>query len=81
MAKFTIKGGKLTAEVYVQVTRDHTCACGQEMNLTMNMPDGLTVTGIINVNGVYCPSCRAQVVIPDGHHYVENFKLLSDLKH
>lgn len=76
MPKITIKDGKLSAEVYVQVTRDYTCSCGTTFTITMNMPEGVTYNGRINVNA-NCPSCGEPVVIPEGHHYIENYKLLT----
>ncbi len=78
MPTITIKDGKLTAEVYIQCTRDHECPCGQSMTLTVNMPEDVTVNGAITVDNVHCPSCGEVVVIPTGRHYVENYRLLTE---
>jgi hypothetical protein len=40
------------------------------------MPEGVSYTGAINVKA-NCPSCGKPVTIPHGHHYIENFKLLT----
>ena len=77
MPKITLdKDGNLSAEVYVQVTREHICSCGAKSTVTMNLPEGVTYNGKINVNA-NCPKCGEKVVIPDGHHYIENYKLLT----
>jgi hypothetical protein len=78
MPTITIKDDKLTAEVYVQCTREHECTCGQCMTLTMNMPEDVTVNGAITVDNAKCPSCGETVVIPAGRHYVENYRLLTE---
>lgn len=77
MPKITIKDGKLSAEIYVQVTRDYTCPCGANSTITMDMPEGVTYNGKITVTNVNCPKCDQPVVIPEGHHYIENYKLLT----
>lgn len=77
MPKITLKDGVLSAEVYVQVTRDHTCPCGASFTITMDMPEGVSYNGKINVTNVTCPKCGGPVILPDGHHYIENYKLLT----
>lgn len=77
MPTLTIKDGVISAQVYVQVTRDHICNCGEEFTITMSMPENVTVNGAIKVN-VNCPQCGGAVIIPHGHHYVENYKLLTE---
>lgn len=77
MPKIILKDGKLSAEVYVQVTRDYTCPCGTNCTITLDMPEGVTYNGKINVTNVNCPKCGEPVVIPEGHHYIENYKLLT----
>jgi len=77
MPKINIKDGNLVSDVYVQVTRDHVCSCGQKFTVPMKMPEGVTYTARINVTDVKCPTCGEPMVIPEGHHYIENFKLLT----
>ncbi len=76
MPKMTLKDGVLTAEVYVQVTRDYVCSCGQNITVTLDWPEGLTVNGPVNINK-NCPACNEAIVIPAGKHYIENYKLLT----
>jgi hypothetical protein len=76
MPKLTIQNGKLSAEVYVQVTRDYECSCGAKFTITMSLPENVSYNGKINVNA-NCPKCNEPVVIPEGHHYIENYKLLT----
>lgn len=76
MPQITIKDGKLSASVYVQVTRDYVCSCGAQYTITMNMPEGVSYNGKIIVNA-NCPACTKPIVIPDGHHYIENYKLVT----
>ncbi len=76
MPKITIKDGKLSAEIYVQVTREYVCSCGTKSTITMNMPEGVSYNGKINVNA-NCSTCNEPVVIAEGHHYIENHTLLT----
>lgn len=76
MPRLIFKDGKLSAEVYVHVTRDYACECGAKFTITMNMPENVSYNGQINVNA-NCPTCNQPVVIPAGHHYIENYKLLT----
>ena len=77
MPKITLKDGNISSDVYVQVSRDHICTCGEKFSLTLNMPEGVTYNGKINVTNVACPKCGEPVVLPEGHHYIENYKLLT----
>ena len=76
MPQITIKDGVISAIAYVQVTREYICDCGAKNTITMNLPEGVTYNGAINVNA-NCPSCSKPVTIPHGHHYIENYKLLT----
>jgi hypothetical protein len=76
MPPITIKNGVVSAVAYVQVTREQACDCGAKNTITMSMPEGVSYTGAINVKA-NCPSCGKPVTIPHGHHYIENFKLLT----
>lgn len=76
MANVTIKNGVMTSTVSVQVTRDYLCSCGAKSVLTVDWPEGVTVNAPVNFN-IKCPSCGANVALPSGHHYVENYRLLS----
>lgn len=77
MPRFTLKDGKLSSEVYIQVTRDHQCACGRHFVITLNWPEGLSSNSKISIDNCVCPACEQPVIIPEGHHYVEDFKLLT----
>lgn len=77
MSKISFKDGKLSAEVYVQVTREYICDCGSQFTITINMPEGVTYNGRINVNA-NCQNCGKPVVIPEGHHYIEGYQLLTE---
>lgn len=77
MPKLTFKDGNLSAEIYVQVTRDYECSCGFKSTITMSLPEGVSYNGQIKVNA-NCPSCNKAIVIPKGHHYIENYKLLTE---
>lgn len=76
MPEITIKNGVVSAVVYVQCTRDYECQCGAKSTITMSLPEGVTYTGAITVKGE-CPSCGDAVIIPHGHHYIEDYKLLT----
>ena len=76
MPKITLKDGILSAVVYVQVTRQHQCVCGEVLTITMQLPEGVSYNSEINVNS-NCPKCGESVVIPYGHHYIENYQLLT----
>ena len=76
MARITIKNGQLSSDLLVQVKRDHVCECGAKSVLTAEWPEGLSVNGAVNFN-VKCPQCGVPVTLPDGHHYVENYRLLT----
>ena len=41
------------------------------------MPEGVTYNGKINITNVTCPKCGEPVTLPEGHHYIENHKLLT----
>ncbi|NYT80899.1 hypothetical protein H0A70_05245 [Alcaligenaceae bacterium] len=77
MPKFTLKDGVLSSQVYVQVTREHKCSCGEEMTITMSLPEGVGYRTQITINNAHCPGCGETVVIPYGHHYIENYRLLT----
>jgi hypothetical protein len=68
MATITIKDGVLS--------REYVCACGANCTITMQLPEGVIYNGPITVNA-QCPACGNAVVIPDGHHYIENYQLLT----
>jgi hypothetical protein len=76
MPTITLKDGVLSAETYVQVTREHQCNCGESLTLTLNMPEGVTFNSQITVNKD-CPTCGDPIVIPRGEHYIEDYKLLT----
>jgi len=71
MPRITIKDGVLSAESYVTATRQYTCGKGTKSTLTLNMPEGVTVNGAINVD-TQCPCCGEKVVIPTGKHSVNS---------
>jgi ssDNA-binding Zn-finger/Zn-ribbon topoisomerase 1 len=71
------KDGVLSAVTYVQCTRAYECACGTELTITLTLPEGVTFKSAINVTNVKCPSCHEPIVIPKGHHYIENYQLLT----
>ncbi|SOB53865.1 hypothetical protein [Pseudomonas lundensis] len=71
MPKFTFKDGVLSSDSYVKATRQYTCGKGTVSELTLDMPEGLTVQGAINVNA-QCPCCGEKVVIPTGKHSVNS---------
>lgn len=77
MPTFQLKDGVLTSKVYVQVTRDYQCQCGTDSTLTMSLPEGVSYTSEITVKNAHCPGCGKVVVIPYGHHYIENYRLLT----
>ena len=76
MPQITFKDGVISAVSYVQVTRDYICSCGAKNTITMNLPEGVSYNGTITVKA-NCPKCNEPVVIPHGHHYIENYKLLT----
>lgn len=76
MPTITIKDGVLSAETYVQVTREYVCDCGQSLTLTLEMPEGVIFNSQLTINK-NCPVCGDQIVIPKGEHYIENYKLLT----
>jgi len=76
MPEITIKNGVVTAVEYVQCTRDHICPCGTKFTLTMNLAEGVSYNCPISVKA-NCPTCGEQVLIPSGHHYIENYELLT----
>lgn len=69
MPEFTFEDGKLSSNSYVKATRQYTCGKGTVSQLTLDMPEGLTVHGAITVNA-QCPCCGEKVVIPTGKHSV-----------
>ncbi len=77
MPEITIKNGVISAVTYVQCTREYECGCGNKMSVTLNLPEGVSVNGSITIKDANCPTCKAPVVIPQGHHYIENFRLLT----
>lgn len=77
MPEITFKDGVLSSTVYVQVTRDYICDCGEELTLTLSLPEGVSFSSEISVSNVNCPACNKPVLIPRGHHYIENYKLLT----
>ena len=77
MATITIKDGILSATIYIQVTHAYKCLCGAELTITMQLPEDVSYTGEINIEGVNCHNCGKPVVIPYGHHYIENYQLLT----
>ncbi len=76
MPEITIKDGVISAVTYVQCTREHKCGCGKTLTITMQLLEGVSYTGEINVDS-NCPSCQAPIVIAKGHHYIENYILLT----
>jgi hypothetical protein len=76
MPTITVKDGVLSAEVYVQVSRDYTCQCGAKSTITMSLPEGVSYTSEIKVDA-NCTKCGEKVIIARGHHYIENYKLLT----
>lgn len=76
MPQITIRNGVISTVVYVQVTRDYVCDCGTKSTITMSFPEGVSYNGAINIEA-NCPSCDRPVAIPKGHHYIEDFKLLT----
>jgi hypothetical protein len=78
MPEITMKNGVLSAVSNVRCTRQHECICGEKLTITLDLPEGVSYKGQINVNQ-NCPSCDQPVVISKGHHYIENFQLLTKL--
>ena len=76
MAEITIKDGKISSVSYVQCTREHVCPCGVHLTITMNLPEDVSYDAKITVNQ-NCPECGESVVIPRGHHYIEDYRLLT----
>jgi hypothetical protein len=77
MPTITLKDGVVSATVYIQVTREHKCVCGANYTITLEIPEGVSYKGQINVTGVNCPHCGEPAVIPHGIHYIENYQLLT----
>ena len=76
MPEITLKDGALSAQTYVQASRDYTCSCGSNFTITMNLPENIIFNSQISIDK-NCPQCNIPVVIPMGKHYVEDFKLLT----
>lgn len=68
---------QLSADSYVRVSREYECSCGAKFTVTTDWPEGLTVNGAVNFNNVNCNQCGEPVRLPNGHHYVENYRLLT----
>lgn len=76
MPEITLNDGVLSAQVYVQVTRNYSCTCGANFTITLNMPENVIFNSQISIDK-NCPQCNQPIVIPKGEHYVENYKLLT----
>ena len=76
MNELKIENGKISALIYVRVKRSYTCDCGCKGELTLDIPDVVELLGELHTD-VACPECGKAIVIPYGHHYVENFHLLT----
>jgi hypothetical protein len=77
MTNLTITNGVATSRTYIQATRQHECTCGTKYAFELQLPEGVIYQSKISINGINCPSCGNQAVIPMGTHYVENYQLLT----
>lgn len=76
MNEIKIDNGKVSAFSYVRVKRTHACECGAQLELELDIPEGVDLKGALKING-QCPKCGKDIVIPYGYHYVEGFRLLT----
>ena len=76
MANLTITNGVATSRSYIQAKREHECACGTKYTFETQLPEGVIYQTEISFNGINCPSCGNQAIIPMGIHYVEDYQLL-----
>lgn len=76
MNTIRIKDGHLSTDVYVQVEREIECPCGFKGTITLQLPEGVSFNTEFRLTNT-CPECGKQLVIPYGHHYIENFRLLT----
>ena len=72
---YTFDGGQLSAVSNIRVTSKYECACGASFTVQLDWPEGLTQRGAITIRDLYCPTCSAPVVLPNGRHWVEGFEL------
>lgn len=67
---------ELSTLSHIEVSHVYKCLCDAKYTITLQLPEGVEFNGQISLNA-NCPVCGRQIILPHGHHYIENGQLLT----